>query len=60
MESIRLGGPVHGIVTRTVCKTLPGAFGDPGVGGMSRGWWGSREWWGSGVGMGGEGPGVGG
>ena len=33
MESIRLGGPVHGIVTKIVHKTLPGGGGGPGVGG---------------------------
>ena len=33
-NSIRLGGPVHGIVTKTVHKTLPG--GGRGEGGM--GW----------------------
>ena len=26
-KSIRLGGPAHGIVTKTVCKTLPGRDG---------------------------------
>ena len=41
MESIRLGGPVHGIVTKTVHKTLPGGGGGPG-GWVGRGWWGSR------------------
>ena len=30
---MRLGGPAHGIVTKTVHKTLPGACGGPGVGG---------------------------
>ena len=30
MESIRLGGPAHGIVTRTVHKTLPGVVGAQG------------------------------
>ena len=37
MESIRLGGPAHGIVTKTVHKTLPGCGGGPGgewVGGL--------------------------
>ena len=44
MESIRLSGPAHGIVTKTVHKTLPrggggpeggwvGGCGSPGVGG---------------------------
>ena len=28
---IRLGGPVHGIVTKTVHKTLPGGGGGEGV-----------------------------
>ena len=32
MESIRLGGPGHGIVTKTVHKTLPGGGGGPGGG----------------------------
>ena len=32
MESIRLGGPAHGIVTKTVHKT------------RARVWWGSRGW----------------
>ena len=32
MESIRLGGPAHGIVTKTVHKTLPGGGGGPGGG----------------------------
>ena len=40
-NSIRLGGPAHGIVTKTVHKTLPGGGGGRG--------WGSRGWWGSGV-----------
>ena len=30
-NSIRLGGSAHGIVTKTVCKTLPGGGG--GLGG---------------------------
>ena len=30
---MRLGGPAHGIVTKTVHKTLPGGGGGPGVGG---------------------------
>ena len=30
---IRLGGPVHGIVTKTVHKTLSGMVGAQGVGG---------------------------
>ena len=33
-NSIRLGGPAHGIVTKTVHKTLPGVVGVQGVGGM--------------------------
>ena len=33
MESIRLGGPVHGIVTKTVHKALPGGGGVQLVGG---------------------------
>ena len=32
MESIRLGGPAHGIVTKTVHKTLPGGGGGPAGG----------------------------
>ena len=51
---IRLGGPTHGIVTKTVHKTLPGGDGDL----EGRGWWvgigggqGGRlvglGWWGS-------------
>ena len=32
MESTRLGGPAHGIVTKTVNKTLPGGGGGPGGG----------------------------
>ena len=31
-NSIRLGGPAHGIVTKTVHKTLPGGGGGPGGG----------------------------
>ena len=30
MESIRLGGPAHGIVAKTVHKTLPGGGGVQG------------------------------
>ena len=40
MESIRLDGPAHGIVTKTVHKTLPGGGwvgGAPGGGGV-QGW----------------------
>ena len=32
MKLIRLGGPAHGIVTKTVHKTLPGGGGGPGGG----------------------------
>ena len=32
MESIRLGGPAHGIVTKIVHKTLPGGGQGPGGG----------------------------
>ena len=32
MEKIRLGGPAHGIVTKTVHITLPGGGGGPGGG----------------------------
>ena len=50
MESIRLGGPAHGLVTKTVHKTLPGGGGGPGGGwvgvvwgpGVVRGGGGSR------------------
>ena len=31
-NSIRLGGPAHGIVIKTVHKTLPGVVGGPGGG----------------------------
>ena len=47
MESIRLGGSVNGIVTKTVHKTLPGGGGGPV--GWADGWVG-----------GGGGPGDGG
>ena len=30
---IRLGGPAHGVVTKTVHRTLPGGGGAQGVGG---------------------------
>ena len=30
---MRLGGPAHGIVAKTVHKTLPGSGGSPGGGG---------------------------
>ena len=43
MESIRLGGPADGIVTKTVHKTLPGGW--VGGWGVGRGWWGSRGGW---------------
>ena len=33
LNSIRLGGPAHGIVTKTVHKTLPGVVGVKRVGG---------------------------
>ena len=33
-NSIRLGGPAHGIVNKTVHKTLPGRGGGKGVGGL--------------------------
>ena len=36
MESIRLGGPAHGIVTKTVHKTLPGCGGAPAGGWVGR------------------------
>ena len=32
MESMRQGGPAHGIVTKTIHKTLPGGGGGPGGG----------------------------
>ena len=66
MESIRLGGPTHGLVTKTVNKTLPGGGGGPGGGWVGGGWesrgWVGRGWWGPGGGWvrGGGGPGVGG
>ena len=43
---MRLSGPAHGIVTKTVHKTLPGSGGSPGDGWVYgyRGWWGSRGW----------------
>ena len=55
MESIRLGDPAHGIMTKTVHKTLPGVVGSGGGwvgwvggGGGPRGEWvgvvGSRGW----------------
>ena len=37
-NSIRLGGPAHGIVTKTIHKTLPGGGGGTVVG--VKGWWG--------------------
>ena len=39
---IRLGGPAHGILTKTVHKTLPGVCGSERVVGVKR-------WWGEGV-----------
>ena len=36
-NSIRLGGPAHGIVTKTVHKTLPGGGGGSRGGRESRG-----------------------
>ena len=48
MESIRLGGPAHGIVTKAVHKTLPGGGWVGGCLGVQ------------GVGRGGGSPGVGG
>ena len=40
-NSIRLSGPSHGIVTKTVHKTMPGVVGVGGGGGQGgRGWWG--------------------
>ena len=44
MESIRLGGPVHGIETKTVHKTLPGGGGGPVGRWVGRGVVGSRGW----------------
>ena len=44
-NSIRLGGPAYGIVTKTVHITLPGGSGGRGLGvsgGWGSGWWGSR------------------
>ena len=43
-NSMRIGGPTNGIVTKTIHKTLPGgsAVGGLGVvGGQGSGW----EWW---------------
>ena len=37
MELIRLGGPAHGIATKTIHKSLPGSGGGPGVGGLGVG-----------------------
>ena len=51
-NSIRLSGPAHGIMTKTVHKTLPGGSGGQGGGGQvgrgggglgGKGWWGSGE-----------------
>ena len=40
-NSIRLSGPAHGIVTKTVHKTLPGGGGVRGVRGVGGQWgWG--------------------
>ena len=41
LNSIRLGGPAHGIVTKTVHKTLPGGVGSRGGG---QGVEGGRGW----------------
>ena len=41
-NSIRLSDPAHGIVTKTVHKTLPGGGGGGGRGGYGGGWWGGR------------------
>ena len=41
-NSIRLGGPAHGIVTKTVYKTLPGEVGVKGEGDGRVGGWESR------------------
>ena len=38
MELIRLGGPTHGIVTKTVHKTLPGVVGVQRWVGIFGGW----------------------
>ena len=38
MKSIRLSGPAHGIVTKTVHKTLPGGGGGPGSGWVGGDW----------------------
>ena len=46
-NSIRLGGPAHGIVTKTIHKTLPGGGRGQGARGGWVAWWGSRGWWGS-------------
>ena len=49
-SSIRLSGPAHGIVTKTVHKTLPGVVGGQGVVGGKvvvggSGVVGVRRWW---------------
>ena len=54
MESIRLSGPAHGIVTKTVHKTLPGDGGVQGVGRVGRDGGGPGNGWiGGGGGLGG-------
>ena len=44
MESIRLSGPAHGIVTKTV-QNLPRGGGGPEGGWVGRGLLESRGWW---------------
>ena len=59
-NSIRLSGPAHGTVTKTVHKTLPGGGGGQGgkgpgvVGVRGGGGQGDRGWWGSGGSGGGQ------
>ena len=45
-----VGGPAHGIVTKTVHKTLPGGGGGPRGGWVweYKGWWEPRGWGGGG------------
>ena len=62
-NSIRLSDPAHGIVTKTVHKTLPGGGGGQGWGGGVREWWrlgsgGDQGVVGQGVGVRGGGSGV--
>ena len=64
MESIRLGGPAHGIVTKIVHITLPGGGGCPGGGWVGSGGGqrsgGVQWWWGGGCARVGRVQGMGG